>query len=108
MCGRVLQEKEDRLGVVEQTLQEMAEVDTWQAEVGHLDRCLAWVPGVQLRARRWRQRPPWRSMDPASCRRRVLLSQSIWLARGSLTSVVMADASLADASLTCTSLWHAA
>jgi hypothetical protein len=45
----VLQEKEERLGVVEQTLQEMAEVDTWQAEVGHLDRCLAWCPVLQLR-----------------------------------------------------------
>ncbi|BDA44494.1 Structural maintenance of chromosomes protein 6 [Coccomyxa sp. Obi] len=41
-----LMSKKERISELEETMQQMAEVDSWQAEVAHLDKCIAWI-GVQ-------------------------------------------------------------
>ncbi len=33
------QTKKERIDELEETMQQMAEVDSWQAEVAHLDKC---------------------------------------------------------------------
>lgn len=45
-----MQDRKKRVREIEATLQEFAEVDSWQAEVSHLDKCIAWADPIALRA----------------------------------------------------------
>lgn len=45
-----VQDRKRRVQEIETTLQEFEEVDSWQEEVSHLDRCLAWADPLAMRA----------------------------------------------------------
>lgn len=43
-----VQDRKKRVQDIEATLQEFAEVDSWQLEVSHLDKCIAWADPISL------------------------------------------------------------
>ncbi|EIE27067.1 P-loop containing nucleoside triphosphate hydrolase protein [Coccomyxa subellipsoidea C-169] len=44
-----LKEKFERITEIKGTMQEMEEVDSWQAEMDHLNKCIAWVGVLDMR-----------------------------------------------------------